>query len=89
MEKITNFQLTNLKEKTEEQGIELTWSKSLERLIAEKSFSPEQGARMVRKVIQDEIEDALAEQIIAGQLKNGAKVKISTQGKKITITKKR
>lgn len=49
--------------------------------IAKAGFDPENGARPIRRAIQNKVEDHLAEMLINGQLKSGQTLKIgSTRG---------
>ena len=43
------------------------------------------GARPLRRKMQDEIEDLLAEEIISGKISRGDKVTVSTKNKKIVV----
>ena len=42
----------------------------------------------MKRAIQSEIEDALAEEILAGKVKNGDKVSVGLKNRKITFTVK-
>jgi ATP-dependent Clp protease ATP-binding subunit ClpB len=48
--------------------------------LAAKGYDPAYGARPLKRVIQKEVQDPLAEMILAGQIKDGEKVAI-TAGK--------
>jgi ATP-dependent Clp protease ATP-binding subunit ClpC len=58
------------------QSLTITADKEAVRYLAEKSFDPAQGARLIRRNIQELIEDPLAEKIIGGELEEGSVVKI-------------
>lgn len=58
-------------------GITLQISAAAVKFIADKSFDPTQGARLIRRNIQDLVEDPLAEKLIAGEIKEGQVVKIA------------
>ncbi len=66
-------------------NITLSASAAVAKHIAEKSFDPAQGARLVRKNIQDFIEDPLSEMVIADKVKEGSVVKVGLKGDKITF----
>ncbi len=61
---ITKLELNNLAKRLKTRGITLRFPVAVTRLIAEKSFSPEQGGRLVRKNIQDMAEKAIAETLL-------------------------
>ena len=46
------------------------------------------GARPMKRAIQSEIEDALAEEILAGRVRSGDRVAVGLKNKKITFTVK-
>ena len=54
--------------------------------IVEKSFDRKYGARPLKRKIQEEIEDRLAEAIIAGNVKGGNKVTVSVKKDAIFIS---
>lgn len=51
--------------------------------LAEKGFDPLLGARPMNRLIQREIKDAVADEILFGKLKEGGRVKISLQSNKL------
>ncbi|MBP7060372.1 MAG: ATP-dependent Clp protease ATP-binding subunit [Candidatus Moranbacteria bacterium] len=62
---IATQELERLKERLQTKGIALRFGKNIAAFIAEKSYAPEQGARLVRKNIQDLIEKPIALALIA------------------------
>lgn len=71
---ITRLQLTDLQKRLLEQGIQLKFTPAVVKFISEMSFDPAQGARFVRRNIQQHVEDPLAEKIISGSVKEGTTV---------------
>ena len=49
-------------------------------LLAQKGFDPLLGARPLRRVIQRDIEDAISEKILMGELTDGEHVKVDAEG---------
>ena len=72
---ITNLE-TRLKEK--DMGIELT--SAAKNVLAQRGYDPALGARPLRRTIQREIEDALSEKILFGDVKAGQIVLIDVEG---------
>ena len=72
---ITNLE-TRLKEK--DMGIELT--SAAKGVLAQRGYDPALGARPLRRTIQREIEDALSEKILFGEIKSGQIVLIDVEG---------
>ncbi len=87
LKKITQLQIAQLQGRLLSQNIQLKVTPAVFKFISEKSFDPAQGARFVRKNIQQFLEDPLAEKIIAGMgLKDGAKISADVKGDKITFS---
>ncbi len=55
--------------------------------LAESGFDKNYGARPVRRAIQTQVEDELAERLLQGQILSGDRVRIDLQGEKITFLK--
>ncbi len=85
-EKIAAIQLGELATALSEKGMKLTYTKAAERYLAKKSYSRKYGARNMRRVIQKEVEDPLAEQIIADFSRKTSAIKIDSDGEKIKIS---
>ena len=54
----------------------------------EKAYEPKYGARPLRRKIQNEIEDVLADKILEGTLSNGQTMTIGKKDKKLTFSVK-
>jgi ATP-dependent Clp protease ATP-binding subunit ClpB len=85
IEKIVELQLEMVKKRLKEKNIELEVSEEAKKLIAEKGFDPVLGARPLKRVIQKEILDKLALEIVKGNVKEGDKVKVEVEKNKIVI----
>ena len=57
--------------------------------VVNKGYDSKYGARPLRRTIQNEIEDVLAEKILMGKVHNGNRVKISVKDNKLNFTLKR
>ncbi|MFH0828919.1 MAG: ATP-dependent Clp protease ATP-binding subunit [Candidatus Kerfeldbacteria bacterium] len=88
VEKIVDLQFKDICDRIRPQGIKLELSASARKIIAKKGFSPDQGARAVRRVLQDEVESPLAEKLIVGAIKSGSTTRVSTRGEKLILEKK-
>lgn len=53
--------------------------------LAAKGYDPEMGARPLSRVIQDKIKKPMADELLFGVLKEGGKVHISVDGKKLKL----
>lgn len=56
--------------------IELKYGAAVKNYIFEKGYDKKYGARPLRRAIQNEIEDKMAEEILSGNIKRGDKVRI-------------
>ena len=77
---IVDLMVANLDErlKAKDMGIELT--QAAKDLLAARGYDPLLGARPLRRVIQREIEDALSERILFGELKAGEIIVVDAAG---------
>ena len=62
--RIAGIMLGELKANLEERGIALRWEDSIVDYLVKKSYSITYGARNLRRTIQKDLEDAIAERII-------------------------
>ena len=85
IKKISQIQIADLQRKLTIQGIGFKVSPAVVRFISEKSFDPLQGARYIRKNVQDLISDPLAEQIIQQNLKDGTSISVGVENNQISF----
>jgi ATP-dependent Clp protease ATP-binding subunit ClpA len=81
--KIIELQLDIVKKRLADKKIKLEFTKNLEDYLANKGFDPQFGARPLKRVIQNQILDDLAMQIIEGKIKEGQKVKVDVDKNKV------
>lgn len=88
MKQIVTLMASELQKRCREQlQIELVIRDSAKAYIVEKAYDRKYGARPLRRKIQDEIEDRLAEEIIAGKVKAGDRVVVTTKHKELIVEK--
>ena len=56
-------------------------------LLAKKGYEPKYGARPLRRVIQTQVEDKLAEEMLDGKIKENDKVVIDEKDGEIVVSK--
>ncbi|MFA6524754.1 MAG: ATP-dependent Clp protease ATP-binding subunit [Patescibacteria group bacterium] len=83
--KIVELQITDLKERLNAQGIEMELSKTAIDLLTNKSYVPEKGAREVRRVIQEYVENPLADKILKNDVRKGESIKVKTKLKEVVL----
>lgn len=83
--KITQAELKKLGSRILRRGIKIIFEKNAVRFIAQKSLDPKQGARLVRKNIQELVEDPIAEMIVGSKVRDG-KITVGIEKGKIKLT---
>lgn len=80
MKQIVTLMLKDLIERCKNQmDMTLIVRDSVKNYIVEKAYEPKYGARPLRRKIQNEIEDQLAEEILDGKVKKGDEVTVTTR----------
>jgi ATP-dependent Clp protease ATP-binding subunit ClpC len=73
--KIVKLLVEQLNERLKDQGIKVKLGRKLVTHVVNEGFSEEYGARPLRRVIQDSIENTLAEYLLANELENEKDIK--------------
>jgi ATP-dependent Clp protease ATP-binding subunit ClpB len=84
--RIVDLQLARLRKQLEQQEIGLVVSDAAERAIADEGYDPLYGARPLKRVIQQRIQNPLATEILKGNIPAGSSVKIDFVGEEYTFT---
>jgi ATP-dependent Clp protease ATP-binding subunit ClpC len=85
IEKITDKNLHELADRLTEQDVTLKWSKKVIEHIAKKAFDPKFGARKIRKIIADEVEDHIAAELLELEHIEGSTATLSCTKDEITV----
>ena len=86
MMKIATILTSSLVKRAKEyMGIDLTITDAAKKLLVKKGSDKKFGARPLKRAIQTELEDILSEEILKGNIKEGARVKTKVSGGKIVI----
>ncbi len=83
---IAGLMLKELKDSLAEKHISLTWEDSLLDYLVKKSYSAAYGARNLRRLIQKELEDAIAERIISSWQHPVSQINVSSDGESLILT---
>lgn len=87
MKKIVTLMTKAFADRCKEQmGITLHITGSVKSHIVETAYEPKYGARPLRRKIQNELEDGLAEEVLAGRVKREDVVEITMNKKEIQFT---
>ncbi|MFT4673246.1 MAG: ATP-dependent Clp protease ATP-binding subunit ClpC [Saprospiraceae bacterium] len=84
--KIIDIELSILFSRIKDLGYDLTLTEKAKDYIADKGFDKDYGARPLKRAIQKYIEDALAEEIINSNLKEGDTIKMDLDAKTNELT---
>ena len=85
MGRIVDIQMARLAKLLEDRKITLELDAKARDWLAEKGYDPAYGARPLKRAIQKEVQDPLAELILSGKVKDGEKVAISADKQGITF----
>ena len=83
---IVDIQMKRLKGWMKDRDIEIELTPAAREWLGEKGYDPQYGARPLKRVIQKEVQDGLARELLAGKLSDGARVKVDVVKNRITIT---
>ncbi len=87
LEKIVDLMLADLIERIADLKIELDFTDEVKARLAEEGYDPSYGARPLRRVIQSNVEDNLAQAMIDGLIKEGDRALFYLEDGKIAIKK--
>lgn len=82
---IIKLQLAELTTRLAEKNISLKFTTNIKKLLVEKGYDAEQGARPLKRAIQSLIEDKLASAILDGTIKPGDVVKVSARKQEVNL----
>jgi ATP-dependent Clp protease ATP-binding subunit ClpB len=82
---IVDIQLARLQARLADRKLELVFTDAAKDWLAERGYDPVYGARPLKRVIQTAVETALAQQIIGGQIRDGARVRIDAGPRGLTF----
>jgi ATP-dependent Clp protease ATP-binding subunit ClpC len=77
---MVDMMLTGVEERLKDKDMSIELTQRAKELLAHRGFDPVLGARPLRRTVQREVEDMLAERILYGELKSGQIVLIDTDG---------
>jgi ATP-dependent Clp protease ATP-binding subunit ClpC len=87
VKEIVRRQVKRLSDRLLPEGIEIQVAPEAIDFLAEKGFDPEFGARPVRRVITEYVEDPLSELLLTGKLSKSAPIRVLRKGAKLTLVK--
>jgi ATP-dependent Clp protease ATP-binding subunit ClpB len=85
IKQIVTLQLAKVEARLAQKDINVEFSDQLVDHLATTGYDPVYGARPLKRLIQNEILDQIAMQIVEGKVKAGDKLKLSFDGKKVVL----
>ena len=83
--KIFDLLIGELRQRLVRKGLGLVVKPSAKKYLIDKGYSAKYGARPLRRVIEDELEHAIAEGVLAGEYEKGVILEVRTNKGKIAI----
>lgn len=87
IKEIVKLLIGDLEKRLKLKNLRLNLSEGALDLLAKKSYDPDYGARPARRVLQDRIEDVLAEKLLDGEFNEGDTIRILKKGDEIILKK--
>ncbi|TDX62755.1 ATP-dependent Clp protease ATP-binding subunit ClpB [Methylosinus sp. sav-2] len=82
---IVDIQILRLQKLLDDRKITLKLDEKARALLAAKGYDPAYGARPLKRVIQKELQDPLAEALLGGEIVDGSTVWVSTDSQGLTL----
>jgi len=85
LERIVDLQLRGLADRLGARGVRLEITKEAKAYLAREGYSPDYGARPLRRLIQRTVENPISRQLLAGELREGDKAVVDSKGGEIVV----
>lgn len=85
---IVDIQMKRVQKRLDDKKIKLDISSKAKDLLGKKGFDPNFGARPLKRVIQTELLDPIAMNIVTGEIEGGDNIKVVTKKEELVISKK-
>ncbi len=82
---IAKIFISKLNKRLQEQGVSLKVTESALKYLIEKGYNAEYGARPLRRLIEQEIEDKIAEDMLENKISRGSTIIISARDGRLTL----
>ncbi|MDO4779090.1 MAG: AAA family ATPase [Tissierellia bacterium] len=84
--RIIDIEIKKISNRLSDRKIKIVADEMLKEFIIQKAYSPQYGARPIRRFIQKNIETVLGRSIISGEILEKSTVKLSVEGEKIKVS---
>jgi ATP-dependent Clp protease ATP-binding subunit ClpB len=85
--RIVDIQAAHLRRRVEDRGLRLTLTDAAKRQLARDGYDPAFGARPLKRLIQQEVENPLARQLLAGEFTAGDEIVVDVDQGNLTFRK--
>lgn len=85
MDGIVKIQINSLSKRLQERGFIVEFTDNLYKYLADKGYDPMYGARPLKRIIQREVENLLANEILSGKIVIGKPVKVDAINDEVVI----
>ena len=87
IKEIVELELNKVSQRLEEHAIVINTTPAALEMLAEMGYDPEMGARPLKRVIQQNIEDTLSDSLLAGEFEDGDMIMVDVVDDKISLYK--
>ena len=87
LRKIVDIQLNYLAERLDSRNIQVEFTEGAREQIMDEGYDPAFGARPLKRTIQQQLENPLAAELLAGKFADGDKIRIDADARKFTFEK--
>ncbi len=87
LKKIVDIQLSYLSDRLKARNLEVEFTEKARNQIMDEAYDPAFGARPLKRTIQQQLENPLATELLAGNFSEGDKIKIDADSHKFTFEK--
>ncbi len=88
LESIVKLRLDEVNDRLVEQNIKFSFEEKVLIILAKNGYDPEYGARPIRRIVERDIEEPIADKIISGEIKSGDKIKAKLNEKEEIVIEK-
>ena len=83
LSKIIDIELSHVRERLRDRGLDIILTAEAREYLINKGFNPDFGARPLRRAIEHEVEDPLAEELLRGRFTDKPVIKIDVVGSEL------
>ena len=85
IKRIIDIFMLDIKKRLQDKNIEIELTDEAKELLADEGYDPVYGARPLKRYMEHVLETSIAKKIIAGDIKNNTKIKVTAENNQISI----